>query len=186
MDDSQIIELYLAKNEAAITETEIKYGTACHGIAYRILRSREDSEECVLDSYLKLWNSIPPIIPKCLFAYLARIVRNLSLNRYEKRRARKRGGGEKELVLDELSYCIPDSMKNEASIEALELAEIINGFLYSLEEEKATIFMQRYWYLCSIKEIAAQHKLSQSNVKTILLRLRETLKDYLAKEGVEV
>ncbi len=186
MDDGQIIELYLAKNESAVTETEIKYGAACHGIAYRILRSREDSEECVLDSYLSLWNSIPPIIPKNLFAYLARLVRNISLNRYEKRRAKKRGSGEKELVLDELSFCIPDSMKNETSIEALELAEIINSFLHSLEEEKATIFMQRYWYLCSIKEIAAQNKLSQSNVKMTLLRLRQTLKEYLAKEGIEV
>lgn len=185
MDDSKIIELYFARDEAAITQTEIKYGSACHSIAQRILKNKEDSEECVFDSYLSVWNTVPPVRPLNLFSYLARIVRNKALNRYERLKAKKRKG-ENELVLEELSYCIPDSLKDEDSIEYLELVEILNKFLHSLDDDKAQIFMQRYWYLCSIKEIAQNNKLSQSNVKMILLRLRESLKTVLAKEGIEV
>ena len=186
MDDSKIIELYFARDEAAITQTEIKYGSACYSIAQRILKNKEDSEECVFDSYLSVWNTVPPVRPLNLFSYLARIVRNKALNRYSRLKAKKRGNGEVELVLEELSYCIPDSMKVEESLEYLELSEIINKFLCSLEEDKAVIFMQRYWYLCSIKQIAKNNSLSESNVKMILLRLRESLKTVLAKEGIEV
>jgi len=186
MDDSKIVELYFARNETAITQTEIKYGSACRSIAHRILKNKEDSEECVFDSYMSLWNTIPPVKPLNFFSYLARLVRNHSLNRYSRLKAKKRGNGEVELVLEELSYCIPDSMKVEESLEYLELSEIINKFLRSLEEEKAVIFMQRYWYLCSIKQIAKNNNLSESNVKMILLRLRESLRNILAKEGIEV
>lgn len=186
MNDQQIIELYFGRKESAITETDKKYGSACRSISYRILNSHEDSEECVNDSYMSIWKSVPPIRPKSLFGYLARIVRNLSLNRYEKQRAKKRGGDERELVFEELSYCIPDGLNSEKEFDKVELAEILNSFLSSLPEEKAIIFMQRYWYFCSVKEIASENKLSQSNVKMILLRLRQSLKEYLAKEGIEV
>lgn len=186
MDDKQIIDLYFQRDENAIGETDKKYGGSLKGISYRIVKNRSDSEECVNDTYLKVWNSVPPEKPIKFFSYLAKIVRNVSFTRYEYTRAKKRGFDEMPLVLEELSYCIPDKFKTEEEIEAKELSKIIDRFLMSEGEEKAVIFIQRYFYLCSIKEIATQNGMSQSKIKMTLLRLRQSLKEHLIKEGIEV
>lgn len=186
MDDIQIIELYLKRDESAITHTDKKYGDDLRGISYRIIKNLQDSEECVNDTYIKVWSSVPPEKPLKFFAYLAKIVRNLTLNRYEMLTAKKRGSGEIPLVLEELSYCIPDKDETEREFDRNRLNKTIDSFLSSLEEEKAIIFVQRYFYLCSIKEIAYENKISQSKVKMMLLRLRSTLKEYLITEGIEV
>ncbi len=186
MNDTEIIDLYFKRDEKAITHTDKKYGDDLRRISHRIIRNTQDSEECVNDTYLKVWNSVPPQNPVRFFAYLVKIVRNLSLNRYEMLTAKKRGSGEIPLVLDELSYCIPDKAGTETEYDKNRLNIIIDRFLSSLEEEKAVIFIQRYFYLCSIKEIARENKMSQSKVKMTLLRLRSTLKEYLITEGIEV
>lgn len=186
MDDKQIIELYFKRDERAILHTDKKYGNSLHSVSYRIIQSRRDSEECVNDTYLKVWNSVPPNRPEKLFSYLIKIVRNLSFNRCEYLKAKKRGGGEYQAVLDELSYCIPDRFSTEERFDNERLAKLINEFLLSETEDNAVIFIQRYFYLCSVKEIAQEKGISQSKVKMTLLRLRQTLKEMLIKEGIEV
>lgn len=186
MEDKQIIELYFKRDESAITQTDKKYGDNLRSISHRIIRNRQDSEECVNDTYFKVWNAVPPEKPVKFFPYLAKIVRNLTINRCEKLTAKKRGFGEIPLVLDELSYCIPDKSETEKEYGENELRRIIDLFLSSLKEEKAVIFIQRYFYLCPIKEIAEENKISQSKVKMTLLRLRQTLKEFLITEGIEV
>ena len=186
MEDNQIVELYWARSESAITETADKYGRYCYSIAFNILHGREDSEECVNDTYLSAWNSMPDQRPNKLRAFLGRITRNLSLKRWETYDAAKRGAGQVPLVLDELQECIPARESTEQAIDAMALAELINGFLSTTSEEKRKIFMRRYWYLSPVKEIAKDFTLSESKVKMSLLRTRNELKQYLEKEGVEL
>ncbi len=186
MEDRQIIELYFSRDEKAIKETDIKYGNYCRSISLRILKNKEDSEECINDTWMSAWISIPPKEPQRLSAYLGRITRNLSLKKYEATKAKKRGSGEIPLVLGELSLCIPDENDVDSIIDAKMLEESINVFLASLSDAHRKIFMQRYWYLCSIREIAEENQMSQSNVKMTLLRLRNTLRENLKKEGVEI
>lgn len=184
MDDKQIIELYWLRSEAAISETADKYGRYCHYIAYHILHNEEDSEECVNDTYMNAWNSIPPQRPSFLRAFLGKITRNLSLNKYEYNTAEKRGSGEIPLVLDELQKCIPASDNIENKIDAMALTELLNHFLSSLPIEQRKIFMQRYWYLSSVREIARDYSIGESKVKMSLSRSRKKLKEMLKKEGV--
>lgn len=184
MDDSRIIELYWLRSESAIAETANKYGSYCRYIAYNILRSHEDSEECVSDTYLRAWNAMPPQRPNKLSAFLGKITRNLSLNRLEKQNAKKRGEGQTDLVIEELSECVPSPVSIEKAVDDILLTEILNGFLEGLAEDKRKIFMRRYWYLCSVKEIAADFNMSESNVKVTLFRLRGELKQILEKEGI--
>jgi RNA polymerase sigma-70 factor (ECF subfamily) len=184
MEDSKIIDLYWSRSENAITETETKYGRYCHSIAYNILRSDEDSEECVSDTYLKAWNAMPPQRPEKLSSFLGKITRNLALNMYEKYSAKKRGGGQVELAIDELSECIPSQTSVEKTIDDMALSEILNGFLAGLPEKSRKIFMGRYWYLLSIKEIAEEYHMGESRVKVTLFRLRKDLKEVLEKEGI--
>ena len=186
MDDSKIVEMYLARDENAISETKEKYGKYCHYIAYNILNSSLDTEECVNDTYLATWNSIPPSKPKSLRAYIGKIARNIALNRYHLNRAKKRNDGV-ELALDELSEAIPDSNTDgRALTDELTLKYALNTFVGSLKQETREIFVRRYWYLSSIKEIARDYGLTESNVKVTLLRTRELLREYLRKEGIVI
>lgn len=186
MDDNQIIDLYWARSENAITETANKYGPYCHTVAYNILKNNEDSEECVNDTYQKAWDTIPPQRPQILRAFLGKITRNLSLNRYEKRMAEKRGAGQVALALEELSECLPSANRVEQEVDDMALTQLLNSFLASLPTDTRKIFMRRYWYLDSIKEIAAAFSISESKVKTTLFRTRNKLKLLLEKEGVAV
>ena len=140
MDDLKIIELYFKRNEQAIKETDIKYGKLCHSISFNILKNREDSEECVNDTYLKAWQTIPPQYPSKLSTYLGKITRNLALNRYKYYNRQKRGEGQTELVLDELLECVPAAESTEQAVEEKILVEVLNRFLNDLPEEKMKIF----------------------------------------------
>lgn len=185
MEDKQIIELYWNRLENAIKETSRKYGRYCHYIANNILRNKEDAEECVNESYWRLWNTIPPHRPQNLKAYLAKITRNLSLHMWEKQRSKKRGGGSMELVLEELKDCIPDGNAGvEQLTEQIVIELAFDTFLKELEVEQRRIFLARYWYFASIQEIASQYNMSESKVKMTLLRLRQKLKVVLEKEGI--
>lgn len=186
MDDHQIVELYWARSEKAISETADKYGRYCHSIAYNILHSKEDSEECVNDTWLSAWNSMPEQRLDKLSAFLGRITRNLSLNRLRSYTAEKRGGGQVPLALDELSECVPANDRIDRIIDDLALAEIFNRFLARLSAEKRKIFMRRYWYLSPVAEIASDYGISESKVKMSLLRSRNALKTLLEKEGVDL
>lgn len=184
MDDEQIVDLYWERSENAISETANKYGRYCHRIAYNILHNNEDSEECVNDTYMRVWGAVPPQRPNRLSAFLGKITRNLSLNRYEKYTAQKRGEGQVPLALSELQDCIPTFDSVEQVIEDAELVELFNRFLAAQPKEVRKIFMRRYWYLSSIKEIAEDYGFSESKVKMILLRARNELKQILEKEGI--
>ena len=184
MDDRQIIALYNERSEAALSETEKKYGRYCRTIAYNILNNEEDSEECVNDTWLKAWEAIPPRCPDSLAAFLGKITRNLALNLYKHKNREKRGGGQTMLVLEELAECVPGADSTEEAVDEALLAEVLNGFLAELPTEKRKIFMRRYWYLSSVKEIAEEYGLSESKVKMTLLRLRSKLKTVLEKEGI--
>lgn len=184
MEDSQIIQLYFERSEDAISQTAIKYGGYCRTIAYNILHSIEDSQECVNDTYLKTWNTIPPCRPKKFAAFLGRITRNLSLNRYRNYTAEKRGGGEIPAALDELEECIPSPYDANDPTDEIVLADVLNRFLAALPAEQRKIFMRRYWYISSVKEIAGDYGISESKVKMSLLRSRNQLKAILEKEGI--
>lgn len=184
MDDRQIIALYNERSEAALSETVKKYGRYCRTVAYNILYNEEDSEECVNDTWLRAWESIPPQCPERLSAFLGKITRNLALNRYKHNTREKRGGGQTLLVLEELVECVPGADSTEEAVEEALLVDVLNRFLEELPAEKRKIFMRRYWYLSSVKEIAEDFGLSESNVKMTLLRLRSKLKQTLEKEGI--
>ena len=184
MDDSKIVELFWSRNEKAIDEVSAKYSRYCHSIAYNILHNNEDSEECVSDTYIRAWYSMPPHKPNKLSAFLGKITRNLSLNRYEKLNAEKRGDGQTPIVLDELQECIHSSENVDDIVDDIVLKDALNCFLSNLDEEQRNIFLQRYWYLCSIKEIAGEHHCSEGKIKMILKRKRNELKCFLEKEGI--
>lgn len=184
MDDKRIIELYNERSESAISETANKYGKYCYYIAYHILYNKEDSEECVNDTYLRAWDTIPPQYPNKLSAFLGKITRNLALNRYKYYVREKRGFGQTSLVLEELQECVPASNSTEQAIEEILLVEALNRFLYALPIEKRMMFLRRYWYMSSIQEIADDFGYSESKVKMTLLRIRNKLKLVLEKEGI--
>lgn len=186
MDDRHIVDLFWKRSETAIAEASNKYGRYCHHIAYNILHNHQDCEECVNDTYLRAWNSIPPKQPSRLSTFLGKIVRNLSLDRYDKYTAEKRGFGQVPLALDELEECIPAPSHTEQAIDELALVGLLNRFLAGVKPEPRCIFVQRYWYLDPIKDIAADFGISESKVKTTLLRLRRKLKQFLQEEGVEL
>lgn len=186
MNDQDIIALYWQREEQAIRATGEKYGAYCHRISYNILCSHPDAEECVNDTWMKAWNTMPPQRPDRLAAFLGRIVRNLSLNRYKQNHAQKRGGGQMELALSELEECIPDAMGIEQILEGRLLNRLLDQFLASQPEQKRNIFIRRYWYLSSIREIAGNYGISQSKVTSMLHRMRLELKGILEKEGIWV
>ena len=184
MEDSQIIQLYWERSENAISQTAKKYGKYCHTIAFNILHNYEDSEECVNDTYLKAWKIIPPRRPTKLAAFLGKITRNLSLDTYRRYSADKRGGGQMALALEELRDCIPSTDSTDRIIEDMVLVDTLNRFLASLSTEHRNIFMRRYWYVSSVKEIAEDYGITESKVKMSLLRSRNHLKELMEKEGI--
>lgn len=186
MDDIRIIDLYWARDEAALAETAQKYGKYCHYIAFQILHDDLDSEECVNDTYLKAWNTMPPKRPHVLSTFLGKITRNLALNRYEADHAKKRGGDQYPLVLDELGECVPDESTSSDMTDEIVIRHMLNRFLSGLPAQKRRIFVRRYWYLGSIQEIAEEYGVSEENVKVILHRERKELKELLEKGGIYV
>ena len=186
MDDIKIVQLYWVRDQNAITETEAKYGNYCTSIAINILGNNEDAEECVNDTYMNTWNSMPPHRPTMLSTFLGKITRNLSFNRYKHNNADKRGGSEISAVLDELSECVSGKNNVEQEIEYKELVKAIDSFLDTLSPEKRSIFVCRYWYTDSISEIAKQFHMRENTVSMTLNRIRLKLKKYLIDGGYEL
>ena len=180
MDDSRIIELYFARDERAIEETKAKYGRLLSSVAFGILGSRADSEECESDTYIKAWNSIPPARPTSLSAYLSKIVRNLAINRYHSNKRKC----EMDLILDELSEVIPDTRRDLA--EELDLKDALEGFVSKLDLTKRLIFLKRYFYMMSVMEIALDMHMSVGTVKSSLSRTRIALRKYLTERGITI
>ena len=182
MDDGKIIALYFERDESAVRETQSKYGKYLYSIAYNILESKEDAEECVNDTYLSAWNAIPPQKPKILSSYLAKIARNAALKRKRLQIADKRGGREACVPIDELAEFIPDTAT--FSVTETELSSLLSDFLRSLPDTERRVFILRYWYNDPIVDICQKFGFKESRVKMMLKRTREKLFDYLTKEGV--
>lgn len=182
MEDQGIIALFFGRSEQAIVETDKKYGGYCYSIAYNILDNREDSEESVSDTYMAAWNMIPPQRPSFLNAFLAKITRHISIDRWRKRGAKKRGGAQIILALEELGDCIGESSV-ETEVARKELARLLNRFLSSLPETERNVFLCRYWYLDSIQTISEASGFTQSKVTSMLHRLRGRLRKMLSEEG---
>lgn len=186
MDDIKIVELYWNRDENAISATAEKYGGYCYSIAYNILHNKEDSDESVNDTYLAAWGSIPPQRPQMLSAYLAKLTRNLSLNKWRNKNAEKRGGGEVPVTLDELQECIPSKSFVDDEIQAKELSLIIDSFLRKLPKDERVIFVRRYWYYEPVTDIAKSLNFGLSKVKMTLLRTRKKLQIELQKGGYDL
>lgn len=183
MDDLGIIELYWQRNGAAIDETDKKYGALCRALANRILTDERDGEECVNDTYMTTWQSIPTQRPAHLAAFLAAITRRLSIDVLRRRSAAKRGGGEGECAIEELAECIGGRESAETAVEARELCAAIDRFLDGVKSADRDMFVCRYWLCASVKEIARRFGVSESRVKSSLMRTRNKLGEYLSEEG---
>ena len=185
IEDEKIIDLFFNRSEKAIQELDIKYGKVCHKLSYNILNNKQDAEECVNDAYLGAWNAIPPTRPNPLLSYIVKIVRNISLKIYWRKEAAKRSGHYK-IALEEIEGYIADQKTVEDEIEARELARIIEEFLDTLTVENRVIFMRRYWFADSYKDIAEFVGLSEKNISVRLTRIRQKMKEYLAEREVFV
>jgi RNA polymerase sigma-70 factor (ECF subfamily) len=183
MDDNRIIDLYFTRDERAIEHTRAKYGKLLYHVSYKILHSNPDVEECVDDTYMKAWGAMPPERPNILSAFLCKITRNLSLNRYLQNKARGRMMTT-EKVFEEIAECVPDTAGPIS--DDLALRDAINGFLESLGEMSRMIFVKRYFYMMSVNEISIDMKTSVSNVKVSLMRTRNKFKDCLEKAGISI
>ena len=184
MNDSQIVALFFDRDQRAIEETAAKYGNYCYSIIHNILNNQEDADEAVSDTYLALWNAIPPHKPMVLRTFLGKIARRTALKQWEKLRIQKRGGGEVVLALEELSEYLSDGSTPETAIQTAELTQILNAFLRNLPKEERQVFVCRYWYLDSIADISKRFGFSQSKVKSMLARTRMKLRATLTKEGI--
>lgn len=182
MEDSKIIDLYWQRDQQAIEETDRAYGGRLSALSVRILNSVEDARECVNDTYLAAWNTIPPQRPEFFFAYLAKICRNCSLGRLDWLNAAKRKA-EVVTLTREMELCIPDR-SNDRRLEGQELGKLLNTFLGTISRENRMIFLRRYWYADTIEEIASRYGVTQSKVKTSLHRTRNKLSVFLQKEGI--
>lgn len=185
MEDEKIIELFFARSEQGIRELDGKYGKACSRLSYNIVNNTQDAEECVNDAYLGAWNAIPPARPNPLLSYILKIVRNISLNSYWKKMAAKRGG-QYTVALEEIEACIADKKSVEEEIEASELAHIIEKFLDTLTVENRVIFIRRYWFSESCRDIAGYVGLSEKNISVRLTRIRGKLRQYLIEREVYI
>ena len=185
MEDQGIVALFFDRSEQAIVEMDKKYGSYCYTIAYNILASREDSEESVSDTYFSAWNTIPPRKPTLLQAFLGKIARHISIDRWRKQSAQKRGGQEMILALEELGECV-EAGSLETEISQRELTRILNSFLVSLPETERNVFLCRYWYMDTIGTIAQITGFSQSKVTSMLHRTRGKLRKKLGEEGYAV
>ena len=183
MDDDQIVELYLQRNENAIAETAKKYGPRLRETAYRILNDRETAEECEYDAYYKTWNLIPPHEPRSyLFSFVGKIVRHLALDICRRNQRQKRYALYCELT-EEMQECIPAKEDTESEVDARILSSLIDSFLEHCAEDRRNVFVRRYWYFDSVAQIAETCGFTQSKVKAILFRMRADLKKYLEKGG---
>ena len=183
MLDSEIIALYWSRQEQAIAETQAKYGSYCQGIAWNILRNRQDTEECVNDTWLRAWNAMPPQRPNALAVFLGTITRHLSLDRWRATQAKKRGSGQLEASLSELDACVPASVSLEERISQEELGRLLDRFLRTLPLRERCIFIRKYWYTDSILDIARRFHMTESAVKVNLHRSRNKLRQLLEQEG---
>lgn len=181
MNDDEIIEMYWDRNEQAIAVTSEKYGNYCYSVAYGILHNEEDSKESVNDTYMSAWNSIPPHRPITLKTFLGKITRRLSIDKWRKKKAEKRGGETAE-VLEELSECISQSGNPTAETEKILLDKTINSFVRGLKDTEQKIFLCRYWYAEPVKEISKRFGFSESKVKVMLMRTRNKLRKKLEEE----
>ncbi|KIR02622.1 RNA polymerase sigma-54 factor RpoN [Lachnospiraceae bacterium TWA4] len=181
--DEEIIELFWNRNEQAIEELQQTYGKELFGISYRILNNRLDSEECVNDTYLSTWNSIPHTRPKFLFAYIGKIVRNLSIDHLKKLKSKKREVDNLAILLSELEDCISTKNSITEELEYKELAKDISIFLRKQKEEYRVYFIERYWYAKSVREIAKEYEVSEKKVESILYRCRKKLQQFLTERG---
>lgn len=186
MQDEQIVGLFWERSERALSETQRKYNAYCMYIAENILHNREDAMECTNDAYLRLWNLIPPHRPEKLSAFLGKIVRGFAIDRSRRNHAAKRGGGETEVVLEELEECLSEPSVPEETQEQMLLSDILNRFLEGLPKQTRIIFVQRYFYLCPVRDIARDLGLGESMVKTTLFRTRNALRERLEEEGISV
>lgn len=184
MNDRQIIALYFERNEQAITETAEKYGRLCHSIAYNILNNHEDCEECVNDTYIGVWNAIPPTRPNNLMAFVCGVARNLSLKRLEFLKRGKRSA-DMVLALDELAAVLPDERYAPDTSDE-EVGRLISQFLRTQKQDARNVFIRKYYFFDSVREIALRYSFTESKVKNMLFCTRNKLKDYLIKEGVEI
>ena len=184
MDDLSIIELYFARDEQAIKETDAKYGRLCHSIAYNILNNNEDSEECVNDTYIGVWNTIPPTRPNNFMAFICRITRNLSLKRIEAVARQKRSQAT-IVSLDELSEVLPDERIAVGTTDE-DIGKAISDFLRNEKEDVRNVFIRKYYFFDSVGDIAKRYDFTEDKVKSMLYHTRKKLKDYLIKEGVEI
>lgn len=183
MDDSCIVKLYWNKDESAISESHKKYGSYCNTIAYNILNSFSDSEECVNDTWMRAWNTIPPEKPVRLAGFFGRITRNLAIDRYRRDRTQKYGSGQITVCLDEIGECIGEETPFD---DRIVLKDILNEFLRGLPEKKKDIFLLRYWYMMPVRTVAKHMNMSEGAVKMVLHRVRDKLKEYLEKEGIGI
>ncbi len=184
MKDNSIILLYHGRDETALDASREKYGRYCHKIAINVLGSHEDAEECVSDTFLAAWGLMPPEKPNSLRAFFGKITRNIALTRYHKNVSKKRGGGEVALVLDELAECVASDTSVEDEVMAGELKRQIHIFLKTLSERDRHMFIERYFYTDSVKEIAARHETKEDYVRVVLSRVRNKLKTYLEENNL--
>lgn len=182
MEDTNIIGLFFQRDSKALDEFQGKYGRYCKSIAANVLCDERDADECVNDAYLALWNLIPPNKPISLKAYAGTVVRNIAIDRFDYNNAQKRSRTNE--ITDEFFECMPENFEDTA--EKLAFKDLINGFLSSLDKSTRVVFMQRYWYFCSVAEIAEKNNCKESKVKVMLHRTRNKLKEYLEKEGIKL
>lgn len=185
MNDLQIIELYWLRDEAAISESGEKYGYMLKRISLNILSNHEDSEECVNDTYEKAWNTMPPHQPNCLSAFLGRITRNLSINRWHENHAKKRGGAAgADVLLSELSDCVPSPQTTEAEIDLGVVTQAITKWLFDLSQDDRVLFLRRYWFGDTLKALAEESLTTPAKLAGRIYRLRRKLKEALEKEDI--
>ena len=185
MEDEKIIQLYFNRSDRAIDETAMKYGHAMYSVSYNILKNSQDAEECVNDAYLGIWKAIPPTVPTSLYSFVCRITRNKSLDRYRAKLAEKRQNGG-EVSLEEVADCLPSERTLDSELDARRLSELFNQWLATQSRTNRYIFVRRYWYMNSVKEISSALRIGESKTKSMLMRTREKLKAALIKEGFEL
>ena len=186
MDDEMILTLFWQRDESAIIASQEKYGGYCGAIAGQLLQNRQDTEEVLSDTWLGAWNAIPPHRPAVLRTFLGRITRNLAFSRYRENNAKKRGGGEIQLVLEELKEVLPAQLLPEEELESKELGRLLTGFLQKLPKRERNIFIRRYWYAESSEQIGKRYDMKQSAVLVSLSRTRKKLRRFLETEGIAI
>ncbi len=183
MDDKSIVDLYWKRSEQAIAETHRKYGGYCFCIAHNVLANNEDAQECVNDTYLATWNALPPHRPAILTAFLGKLTRRISIDRWRSLTAYKRGGGQVAVALEELGECASSAPSAEAAVISREMGEAFNRYLDTLPREERLIFLRRYFFFDPVAKIAKEFGFTESKVTSILHRTRKKLRQQLSKEG---